>query len=441
MALQLAGPIHGIQAAASTPSARARARKHRLSRDYLPAVDRFLLDWAKTPLGALAAAAVAAGLCGVFLHPHGFVILLAIILVVTLGLVWPWLSVRGLSARLSFSRTRSREGEEVTVRMAVKNRALWAASGLGVRFGPGTAPGRMEAAVFFVAGRAIAESRWTFTPRQRGEYPGATPHLTCGFPFGLWHASRPIVVDSPLLVWPRTFPVSPMPLTAGERSTDGAVFRNKAGTTGDLLGVRPYRRGDSLRRIHWPQTARHGRLVVCELQSPAHPLVQVVLDTEPAAHSGDGAESSREWAIRVAASFIEGWLQDGTQVEAIVGGTVFPGRVGPAQIPVLLDTLARLGPEQGPGLTALAELPAWKRYDGGLRVVITTDLALARAPAAVLHDPRQRFVVLRAAGFAEDADRARPVELPAGAWIIIERAADVPAALRLVRKEEAHHAS
>lgn len=439
MALQLAGPARDIEAAASARPMRAYARKHWLSRDYLPAVDRFLLDWAKTPLGALSAAAVAAGLCGVFLHPHGFVILLAIILVVTLGLVWPWLSVRGLNARFAFSRTRLREGEEVTVRMSVSNKALWAVSGLGVRFGAGTAPGRMEAAVAFVAGRATAESRWTFAPRQRGEYPGAAPRLTCGFPFGLWHASRPIVVDAPLLVWPRTFPVSPVPLTAGERSTDGAVFRNKAGTTGDLLGVRPYRRGDSLRRIHWPQTARHGRLVVCELQSPAHPLVQVVLDTEPAAHTGDGAESSREWAIRVAASFMEGWLQDGAQVEAIVGGTVFPGRAGAAQIPVLLDALARLGPEQGPGLAALAELAAWKRYDGGLRVVITTDRALARAPAAVLHDPRQRFIVLRAAGFADDAESDHLGELPAGAWVVIDRAEDVPAALRLVRRE-AHHA-
>lgn len=411
-----------------------------IARDYFPAVDRFLIDWAKTPLGALMAAAIAAALCGVFLHPNGFVVFLAIVLVLIFGLVWPWLSVRGLGALLQFGRTRAREGESVTIRLALRNRAPWAVSGIGVHFASGDCQdGRSDGGVAYVKGRTTTDCRWQFIPEQRGEYPRRAPQLSCGFPFGLWHATRPVAVETNLLVWPRVFSVGPLPLTAGDRSCDGAVFRNKAGTTGDLLGVRPYRRGDSLRRIHWPQTARHGRLVVCELQSPAHPLVQIVVDTDPSMHAGQGADSSREWAIRIAASFMEGWLRDGAQVEAVIGGALFPGRAGAAQIPVLLDALARVAPEQGPSLTLLSELPAWKDFDGGLRVVVTTDRALAEAPAAVHRDTRQRFVVLRADSFMHGQPAAHPhASLAVEPWIRIDGPGHVPASLRATRKETAH---
>jgi uncharacterized protein (DUF58 family) len=423
----------------STERGTRRSSPEWLSREYFPAVDRFL-GWARTPVGALIAAAIAAALCGIFLHPNGFVVFLAIVLVLIFGLVWPWLSVRGLSALLQFGRTRMREGEPVTIRLALRNRAPWAVFGIGVHFASGDLQeGRSDGCVAFVGGRTTSENRWQFSPNQRGEYPRRAPQLSCGFPFGLWHASRAVAVARPLLVWPRIFPVGPLPLTAGDRSCDGAVFRNKAGTTGDLLGVRPYRRGDSLRRIHWPQTARHGRLVVCELQSPAHPLVQIVVDTDPRVHGGQGADSSREWAIRIAASFMEGWLRDGAQVEAVIGGALFPGKAGAAQIPVLLDALARVLPELGLSLAQLSERPAWKNFDGGLRVVITTDRALAEVSAAVLRDTRQRFVVLRADSFIDEQPAAHPsAALPVEPWILIDGPANVPASLRTTRKETAH---
>ena len=80
------------------------------------------------------------------------------------------------------------------------------------------------------------------------------------------------------------------------------LARDRPGTWGDVLGVRPYRRGDVLRRIHWPQSARHGQLVVCEVQA-SRPSVQIVLDTHPESHWARGrmahasgrSESPRAW--------------------------------------------------------------------------------------------------------------------------------------------------
>jgi hypothetical protein len=208
-----------------------------------------------------------------------------------------------------------------------------------------------------------------------------------------------------VLVWPRTFAPGAVPRVAGDRSFEGSVFRNKAGTTGDLLGVRPYRQGDSPRRIHWRQTARHDRLVVCELQSPAHPLAQVVVDTDPEAHAGDGPQGSREWAIRVAASLIEGWLDQGAQVGAVVDGRTFPAQGGAAQVRLLLDALARIPPRGGSSLCDLREIAEWNRFQGALRVIVTTDRGLLRTPGWLIRDGRTRFVVLCAAAFAPGARR------------------------------------
>ena len=169
-------------------------------------------------------------------------------------------------------------------------------------------------------GWKTTEASWDFIPACRGEYPLRSPVVTSGFPFGLWLARRELSVAGTLLVWPRTFPVGPVPESVRGHSSDGLALRDKPGTWGDLLGVRPYRRGDSLRRIHWPQTARHGQLVVCEVQSSAVSRVQIVLDTHPSSHTGSAPDGSREWAIRVAASFVEGWIRQGVEVELALDG-------------------------------------------------------------------------------------------------------------------------
>ena len=181
--------------------------------------------------------------------------------------------------------------------------------------------------------------------------------MACGFPFGLWEASRPLEVAAPLLVWPRTFPVGPVPDAEGSQASDGLATRDRAGHWGDPLGVRPYRRGDPLRRVHWGLTARHGELIVREVQSNAVPRVQIVLDSHAAAHAGSGPDGSREWAIRVAASLAEGWIAQGAEVELVLDGRSILPRGGSARARsrAVLDAMARFRPRGDRDLAELFE--------------------------------------------------------------------------------------
>ena len=58
-------------------------------------------------------------------------------------------------------------------------------------------------------------------------------------------------------------------------------------TTGfDLHSVREYEQGESLRRVHWPSTAKRAQLMVKELEDAPRDEVAVVLDADASAVVG-----------------------------------------------------------------------------------------------------------------------------------------------------------
>ncbi|HEV3436016.1 MAG TPA: DUF58 domain-containing protein [Gemmata sp.] len=393
------------------------------------------------PLGVLLLAAAASLLCGLFLHAQGFILCGGVLSVVALGIVWPWLSLRGLSGTLAFDRYRASEGDAVSVSLRLRNRLLWSAWGLAVRGGFGDDPGTTVAGVASTPGRRTAICRWIFTPTRRGVYPLMPTRLASGFPFGLWEVSRGLAVERSLLVWPRTFPVGPIPAVRGDRQVEGNVSRNKVGNTGDVLGVRPYRRGDSPRRIHWGQSARHDRLIVCEIQSNARPVIQLVLDANPRIHSGTGAEGSREWAIRIVASLAKGWLEAGAQVGLAYAGFDIPAASGIVQIHKILDVLALLPEAVDSSLREVLACPKCQGFRDGLQVIVTTDRAHRHTECAACAADDQHWVVLSTTGFADAIDViACPCEQERHPepWLRIDTPELIPALLRGGWREARH---
>ena len=428
-------------AVASERTVTARAgRAARVAAEIFRRVSPYV-RWLRTPLGSLVLAAAASGLCGVFLHPQGFVVCTGVLTVTAVGLLWPWLSVRGLSGSLAFDRGRCREGETIALRLTVRNRIPSSVWGVSIQGGPDEVAGEeLDADVFggiaVVPGLRTTSSTMRFTPHCRGLYPRTPPLLACGFPFGLHVAARPLELTAPLLVWPRTFPVAPLPDGRGGHASEGLAVRDRAGNWGDPMGVRPYRRGYPLRRVHWGKTARHGELIVCEVQSNAVPRVQIVLDTHPSAHAGTGPDGSREWAVRVAASFAEGWAGQGAEVELVVDGAVEPpGRSARTRTEALLDALARLVPRGEQDLSALLDRPECREFERGLRVIVTTDVGVRHLSATRLPRRSDRFVVLHARGFAASARDELPAPLPVLPWVWINGPEQVATSLRRAGKE------
>ncbi len=404
------------------------------------------LRWGRNPLAVIVAALCASILCGLGLGPQGFIAALVLLVVLILGVAWPWLIIRGVLGSFTYQRSRAREGEAVPVSVTIRNRWPLNVWGLAVTSdlgeSPDSSPRGIEGHLAFsrVAGRGMTATSWEFTPSCRGVYPRSAPRIATGFPFGLVSASRVLAVPASLLVWPRTFPVGPIPHTAGARCSTGLTLRDRAGHSGDLVGVRTYRRGDPLRRIHWPQTARSGELVICELEESAVPSFQVVLDTDWGVHSGSGPSCSREWAIRIAASFLEDWIGQGADAELLFAGRVLALRDGSVRSRRVraLDALARLGEGETGTLAGLFDLPACKDPGPGLRVVITTDKGLLSLPAKRSSRIPEWYIVLTAASCTGREETTTAPPLRARRSITLDQPDRIPQHLRVAWKEVAH---
>lgn len=136
----------------------------------------------------------------------------------------------------------------------------------------------------------------------RGRYSVGPLRLRLTDPFGMCELTRSFTATDPLVVVPRTWPLSPVS-AGGQWSGSGESLARSAAASGeDDIATREYRYGDDLRRVHWRSTARRGELMVRRDEQPQQMRATVLLDIRPRAHRGEGPASSFEWAVSAAAS-------------------------------------------------------------------------------------------------------------------------------------------
>lgn len=136
----------------------------------------------------------------------------------------------------------------------------------------------------------------------RGRYNVGPLRLRLTDPFGMCELTRSFTATDPLVVVPRTWPLSPV-RAGGQWSGSGESLARSAAASGeDDVATREYRYGDDLRRVHWRSTARRGELMVRRDEQPRQMRATVLLDVRPEGHRGEGPASSFEWAVSAAAS-------------------------------------------------------------------------------------------------------------------------------------------
>lgn len=108
------------------------------------------------------------------------------------------------------------------------------------------------------------------------------------------------------------------------------------------LGTRDYRPGDEPRSIHWPATARAGRLIVKEREFDLPPMVTLVLDLEERHFQGLGARSTLEYQVSLAGSLaLEATRQRGA-FQVVADDLLLPAGSGMMHVEALLHKLVTL---------------------------------------------------------------------------------------------------
>lgn len=345
--------IDGLLRRVARAAARATARVAAIGNyDFCPSFNRYVY-WLKQPIGWLLVAAAAAAMVGAWLAPAGWWMCGVLTTVTAFGLVWPWLSMRGVSAELTFERRRCHERDEVTVGLVVTNRWPWPVWGLLVERGfsgraavSGEADDGAATALARVSGWSRSRFEFPFEPERRGVYPLETPQIANGFPFGIWTARRPVGGTNRLIVWPRCATLRSAPRLKGERPTPVGALLERAGDDGDLFAARPFRDGDSLRRVHWAHTARRDTLIVCERQATARRQVVVRLDGAAFARraAAGGAPATLDDAVRVTASLCRELQEHSCELVCMLDDEAAAVAPGPAGLQKLFDRLASYSP-------------------------------------------------------------------------------------------------
>jgi uncharacterized protein (DUF58 family) len=281
-----------------------------------------------------------------------------------------WLYPRLALRQLSVARTMAGaacEEDAVRVRFEVTNGSPLPLLALEVvdRFAPDKVPVR-RAVVFPALGpRRRVEAHYDGRcDTRRGDYEIGPEVLRVRDPLGLFVAESTGGTPAPLVVYPTIEPLPAGALTGASRApapTGGAI--REAGEGGVVLGVREYRAGDALRRIHWPTTARRGRLSIIEHERQVARGVVLFLDLARVTLRGLGRQSTLDVCVRALAALAAHAIGRGDRVALHArGGLAGSGGLGHLELPLaggrpqlerILDTLARVKPDGEQPLGAL----------------------------------------------------------------------------------------
>jgi uncharacterized protein (DUF58 family) len=98
--------------------------------------------------------------------------------------------------------------------------------------------------------------------KSRGRHKVGLFYVTSIYPFNLFKRYRHFYVEDTFVVFPSPYKCSPDLIFMNDDSEedDDKKSSNLIFAETDIVGIRPYEEGDSIRRVHWKSSAKTGKL-------------------------------------------------------------------------------------------------------------------------------------------------------------------------------------
>ncbi|MGN6361410.1 MAG: DUF58 domain-containing protein [Thermomicrobiales bacterium] len=294
---------------------------------------------------------------------------LATLTLLTSGVSWLWnrYSLHAVAYGRRLGSTRVFRGETLALRLELVNRKLLPLAWIEVedefddrlvavdrRATPASNPTRMLLP-YLTSLRPYERVAWTATLRcpTRGTFTFGPVMLRSGDIFGFYRRNLRLRLYGSIIVYPR---VEALPdIGIPPRGAFGDVRVRQALLLDPLrtVGTRDYRPEDSFRHIHWKATARAQALQVRVFEPTTVTQLAVFINLDSAQQYWRGLDAvEAEVLISVAASLASEAVSQryavGVYSNRLIGGSnqalrVPPGS-GPAQLPRILESLAKLSP-------------------------------------------------------------------------------------------------
>lgn len=197
----------------------------------------------------------------------------------------------------------------------------------------------------------------TVVPRKRGVLMLEDLRVELPDPLGLFQRRRPTLNErAEVLIVPKRYRLPALDLRGrSELRVGGETASTVRGEGGEFLGLRDYRAGDSLRKVHWKGWARTGEPVVKQFEEVRFPRYGLVLDTG----LPGGSPEAFEEAVSVAASFVSTMERERCLLDLMFvrdEPEVFTAGRGVARPDRLMEVLARVEASEEAGYDSLRRL-------------------------------------------------------------------------------------
>ncbi|HXV96667.1 MAG TPA: DUF58 domain-containing protein [Gaiellaceae bacterium] len=242
---------------------------------------------------------------------------IGLILAVLAAALWVRILRRPMTLRRTLGRGERLAGDDVPVQLELDAEGLVPSGTLVLR----EKVARLgEREVPLVRRHGRLRGRYLLRRVPRGRYPVEETEVVIEDPFGLERTTVELPSGASILVYPRLVDVDRLFSESGARTPEGRRLLLRRPTGFDLHSVRDYQQGESLRRVHWPTTARRGQLMVKELEDSPRDETAVLLDADASALVGTAPDSSFELAVRAAGSILKSQASRGRRAALIVNG-------------------------------------------------------------------------------------------------------------------------
>jgi uncharacterized protein (DUF58 family) len=295
------------------------------------------------------------------------------VLVVGGSYVLTRLGLSDLEAGYAVNQLNGHVGDELRLTYTLRNASRVPKLWLEVH-NPTSLPGGLPGRALTLGSRA--ERSWLVRAplSRRGHFRIEPLQISTGDPFGLFEASAAVGQPVTLVVYPRLERLPLWKLPAASIEGSNASPERTLQTTPLATSVRPYAPGDSMNRIHWKMTARHGEIQVKEFDLEQTADAWLFLDLDRNVQAGEGDESTVEAAVRVAAAIADKAISENRAVGLTVNGhrsPILPADRGARQHLKVMQLLAAV---EGDGAAPFAEtlVGGLHRVRRGMTAVIVT---------------------------------------------------------------------
>lgn len=203
--------------------------------------------------------------------------------------------------------------------------------------------------------------------RPRGIYQVGPARARSSDPIGLAELPAPDGPVDQLVVYPTVETLEGFPAIRGQDPTQAASRPEHAQRGGeDFYTLREYQRGDDLRRVHWPSSAKTDRLMIRQLETPWQSRALVLLDVRSRVYETPDAF---ETAVSGAASVVTHLVRSGFDADLWAGD---PKAMDATRYSAAMERLALVTPTDAIDLETVATHIRHKGGGGALVIVTGT---------------------------------------------------------------------